>query len=80
MSIFKGLDCGAPLAASGVDFEHFTNTKLGAMITYHCEESDTLFTAVCGSDGEWEPDPASLNCEKKIPGGLATSLFYFVNP
>ena len=47
----------------------------GAMITFHCEESESLITGVCGGNGEWEPDPASLKCEEKIPGKVcSTSL------
>ena len=49
---------------------HPYNTNFGAVITYHCKESETLFMAVCGSDGEWETDPALLKSEKEIPGRL----------
>ena len=38
------------------------NSKFGALITFHCEESNNSMTAVCGSDGEWFPNPASLMC------------------
>ena len=67
------IHCGAPFVASGVIIEHFTDAYSGALITYHCEESDTLFTAVCGNNGEWDPDPALLKCEKTILGRLYTS-------
>ena len=62
------LDCGAPFAASGVIIKPFNNTKFGALITFHCEENDLQMAAVCGSDGEWIPDPSSLNCPTTAPG------------
>ena len=66
----KLIDCGAPVAVSGVIIEDFTNANFGTVIRYHCKESETLFMAICGSDGEWEPDPALLKCENTIPGRL----------
>ena len=68
-------DCNTPLAATGVIIEPFSNTKFGALITFHCEESESLITGVCGVNGEWEPDPASLECEQKIPGNVLMYLF-----
>ena len=62
------MDCNTPLLAAGVIIEPFSNIKFGALITFRCEESESLITGVCGSNGEWEPDPASLECEQKIPG------------
>ena len=62
------VDCSPPLAASGVIIEPFNNTKFGALITFHCEESDYSMSTVCGSDGEWIPDPASLDCPTAAPG------------
>ena len=48
--------------ASGVIIDTFNNTKFGALITFHCEESNNSMAAMCGSDGEWFPNPASLVC------------------
>ena len=58
------VDCGAPSTATGIIIDSFNNTKVGALITFHCqfEESNNSMTAVCGSDGEWIPNPASLVC------------------
>ena len=58
------LDCGAPFGASGVIIDPYENSKFGALITFHCqfEESNNSMTAVCGSDEEWVPNPASLLC------------------
>ena len=58
------VDCGVPFHASGVLIDPFNNTKFGALITFHCEESNHRVTAVCGSDGEWFPYPKSVNCGK----------------
>ena len=56
------VDCGVPLSANRVVIEHFNNSKFGSLITFHCEESNNSMTAVCGSDGEWIPNPASFMC------------------
>ena len=60
--LLTATDCGAPFGASGVTIDPFNNTKFGALITFHSEESSNSMTAVCGSDGEWFPNPASLVC------------------
>ena len=58
--LVKVTDCGAPFNDSGVNIEPFNDTILGSLITFRC---DNLVSAVCGSDGEWSPNPAS---SKKI--------------
>ena len=58
------VDCYAPLSTTEVVIEPFNYTKLGALITFHCEESNNSMTTVCGSDGEWFPNPASHKCGK----------------
>ena len=63
------VDCGVPVSANQVIIDPFNNTKFGALITFHCEESNNSMTAVCGSDGEWIPNPASLMC-----GGSGNTL------
>ena len=60
--LIKVIDCGAPPTATGIIIDSFNNTKFGALITFHCEENNNSMTAVCGSDGEWIPNPASLVC------------------
>ena len=52
----KVIDCGAPLEDSGVIIEPFNDTIQGALITFRCDNSRT---AMCGSDGEWFPNPSS---------------------
>ena len=53
-------DCGSPVGGSGVVIEPFNDTKFDAVITFHCQEN--VHPAVCGSNGEWFPSPASLKC------------------
>ena len=68
------VDCGVPISANQVVIERFNNTKFGALITFHCEESNNSMTAECGSDGEWVPNPASLVCGESgnTPSGTGT--------
>ena len=61
------VDCNSP-NSTGVIFDPFNSTKFGTLITFHCEENDLQVTAVCGSDGEWDPDPTSRNCPTTAPG------------
>ena len=61
------VDCYAPLSTTEVIImEPFNYTKLGALITFHCEESNNSMTAVCSIDEEWIPNPNSYNCGKYI--------------
>ena len=55
------IDCGAP-PDYGFVVESFNDTKLDAVITFHCEESDTALTAICRTDGEWDPNPVVFVC------------------
>ena len=68
------VDCGVPVSANRVIIDPFNNTKFGALITFHCEKNKDSMTAVCGSDGEWIPNPASLVCEESgnTPSGTGT--------
>ena len=72
--MYTAIVCNTPLAATRVIIEPFSNTEFGASIIFHCEESESLITGVCGDNGEWEPDPALLKCEQKIPG---KALYYY---
>ena len=56
------VDCGTPFSTTGVIIEPLDNTKFGSLITFHCEGSNNLMTAVCAGDGEWEPALTSLKC------------------
>ena len=68
--ILSVIDCGAPFGY-GVVIEPFNDTKLDAVIMFHCEESDTaLRTAICRADGEWDPNPAVFECVNGISSKL----------
>ena len=58
------IDCGTPRASdgSGVVLEYVNDTRFGTVIAFHCEGVHTPVTAVCGSSGEWSPNPALLTC------------------
>ena len=71
------IDCGAPSFASGVTIDPFKNTKFGALITFHCEESNNSMTAVCGSDGEWFPNPASIKCGNGMYSEEGLPILYY---
>ena len=64
-SLLVVVDCN-PRNSTGIIIDPFNNTKFGAFITFHCEESNNSITAECGSDGEWDPDLSFYNCGKGI--------------
>ena len=64
----KVLSCGDPDFVDGIVVETFNDTKLDAVISVHCVESDVLMMVVCGSNGEWVPHPASFQCINRTLG------------
>ena len=56
------IDCGVPIAGNGVVIEAFNDSKLDAMITFHCEGGIISMVAVCGSNVQWTPNPSSFEC------------------
>ena len=66
------IDCGAPSTNTGVDIEPFNDTRLNAVITFHCQDRDSSLMAVCRSNGEWVPSPTSFKCKNGILGELAS--------
>ena len=72
------VDCYPPHNATGVIVDQFNNTLFGALITFHCEESHLQITTVCRSDGEWDPDPSSLQCPTTAPGITPSTIHLFV--
>ena len=57
------IDCGAPIPSSpGIVIDPFNNTKLEAVIVFHCGDPDTPVISVCGSNGEWVPNLSSFTC------------------
>ena len=65
------LDCGTPRFASGVVIEPVNSTQFDATIIFHCDEGlipRTITKAVCGSTGDWNPDPAFYLCVNQSSG------------
>ena len=74
------IDCGAPIVGDGgVVTRPFNNTKFSAVITFHCEVRDIpqVVMAVCGSNGEWIPNPSSFHCQNGILGNFQKLYFMF---
>ena len=66
--ISSSVSCGTPSYASRVDMEPVTSTTVGSEIVYRCQSGllpDRRITSVCGEDGRWNPNPATLLCEGK---------------
>ena len=59
------LDCGTPLASSGVVFEQLNSTEFASVVIFCCQDGlkpYDVVTAVCGSGGVWSPNPAHHVC------------------
>ena len=66
---FLSVSCGTPNFAGRVDVEPFSSTTVGSEIVYQCQsglQPEGRMTSVCGGDGRWNPDPATLLCEGKM--------------
>ena len=66
---YLSVSCGTPSFAGRVDVELFNSTTVGSQIVYQCQSGflpDGRMTSVCGGDGRWNPDPATLICECKM--------------
>ena len=84
---FFSVSCGTPSLAGRVDLELFNSTTVGSEIVYQCQSGflpEGRMTSVCGSEGRWNPDPATLMCKGKtyaynqIPL-LGTQTFYYLH-
>ena len=65
---FFSVSCGTPTFAGRVDVELFNSTTVGSEIVYQCQSGllpEGRMTSVCGGDGRWNPDPATLMCKGK---------------
>ena len=63
------VSCGTPSFAGRVDVEPVASTTVGSEIVYRCQSGllpEGNMTSVCGGDGRWNPDPATLLCEGKL--------------
>ena len=62
------VSCGTPSFASRVDMEPITSTTVTSEIVYQCQSGflpEGNMTSVCGEDGMWTPNPATLMCKGK---------------
>ena len=62
------VSCGTPSFASHVDLEPITSTTVTSEIVYQCQSGllpEGNMTSVCGEDGMWNPNPATLMCKGK---------------
>ena len=65
----SSVSCGPPSFAGRVNVEPVTSTTVGSEIHYQCQTGllpEGNITSVCGGDGRWNPDPATLMCEGKL--------------
>ena len=63
--IILPVSCGRPIAPNNGSIETYQNTSEGAEIFFRCNPGFVPaggMRAVCGADGRWNPDPATLQC------------------
>ena len=67
--------CGRPITPDNGSIEAYHNTTEGAEIFFRCNPMFVpagRMRAMCGADGRWNPDPATLVCV----GVLVVCLLY----
>ena len=66
MTILHTADCGAPPPpVKGSLLQPHTNTTEGSVAVFQCDPGfvpEGEMTAVCGSDGQWTPNPGGVTC------------------
>ena len=58
-------DCGTPPPPVNGSVQPHTNTTEGSVVVFQCDPGfvpEGVMTAVCGSDGQWTPNPGSVTC------------------
>ena len=64
-SFHATVNCSGPTAPGNGSIEAYHNTTEGAEIFFRCNPMFVpagRMTAMCGADGRWNPDPATLVC------------------
>ena len=59
------VNCSDPAVPGGGSIDPYQNTTEGAEIFFRCNPGFVpagRMRAVCGADGRWSPDPATLVC------------------
>ena len=76
------VSCGSPIIPGNGSIEAYQNTLEGAEIFFKCDSGFVpagRMTAVCGADGRWNPDPASLMCISKCVGYILIDRYILDN-
>ena len=71
------VSCGDPNFNSDVAVDPFSSTIVGSELFYQCQSGllpEGRMSSVCGGDGRWNPDPATLMCEGKTHSTLVHKL------
>ena len=61
-------DCGPPPSLTNGSLQPHTNTTEGSVAVFQCDLGfvpEGEMTAVCGSDGQWTPNPGGVTCSLK---------------
>ena len=62
-------DCGAPPPPVNESLlQPHTNTTEGSVVVFQCDPGFVpvgVLTVVCGSDGQWTPNPGSITCSPR---------------
>ena len=61
-------DCGAPPPPINGYVQSHTNTTEDSVVVLQCDPGFVLegeMTAVCGSDGQWTPNPGGVTCSPR---------------
>jgi len=72
--LFLIVNCSDPTIPGNGSIRTYQNTTEGAEIVFGCNPGFVPFvpagnmTAVCASNGRWNPDPAELSCIGKLYG------------
>ena len=66
MTNLHAADCGTPPPPVNGDLvQPHTNTTEGSVVVFQCDPGfvpEGVMTTVCGSDGQWTPNPGSVSC------------------
>ena len=78
MIILHAAECGAPPPPVNGDLmQPHTNTTEGSVVVFQCDPGfvpEGVMTAVCGSDGQWTPNPGGVSCSP-VPTQTFTLTF-----
>ena len=72
--LFLIVNCSDPTPPMNGSIRTYQNTTEGAEIVFGCNPGFVPFipagnmTAICASNGRWNPDPAELSCVGKLYG------------